>query len=99
MIEEDLAGIGADPDDRVGHLFVTTHYDDDGQVADQHIDRADPIIWAAAELIDLLRTRDNHPDGEINGDLLTVRGSNRTVIYRIGEYDPQRQAYLCHWPD
>ncbi|QDH91769.1 hypothetical protein SEA_PHRAPPUCCINO_94 [Mycobacterium phage Phrappuccino] len=31
--------------------------------------------------------------------LLTIKGDNRTVIYRIGEYDVETDCWRAAWPD
>jgi hypothetical protein len=33
------------------------------------------------------------------GDVVTIHGVNRTVIYRITEYVPSVHGYIGHWPD
>jgi hypothetical protein len=37
--------------------------------------------------------------GYMEGWLLTVKGGNRTVLYRIGELLPHLEAYAAEWPD
>jgi hypothetical protein len=67
------------------------------------IERADPVVWWAAEMFDETRAGQAQHGHcypvSINGDLITVTASNRTVTYRIGEYDAARHSYLCSWPD
>lgn len=63
-----------------------------------HIDHADPRALISAELIDQVRIR-GHLDVELAGDLLYLRGLNRTVIYRVLARHPQRLAYCIEWPD
>lgn len=79
--------------------MLTLHYLAHGGLGSIRIDRADPVIRVAAELLDDMRRGHHHPDVEVTGDLLTIRGSSRTVVYRVGEYDRERDTYLCHWPD
>lgn len=31
--------------------------------------------------------------------VVTLTGTNRTVIYRIGDYQPERRAWEASWPD
>lgn len=57
------------------------------------IDRADPVVWMMKELLDEIRCGYRH-DVELAGEVVTIRASNRTVAYRVGEYDPRQQAYL-----
>jgi hypothetical protein len=64
-----------------------------------HIDRADPRIQIADELLDEVRAGNHHPDVTLDGDLLKVRAVNRTVIYRIGVHIPDRQGHTAEWPD
>lgn len=83
-----------------GELVITLHYPaHGGGHGEIHIDRADPVIWVATELLHGLRRGHRHPDVDVTGDLITIRGSNRTVIYRVGKHDLRRLTYLCHWPD
>lgn len=65
----------------------------------QHIDRADPRILISAELVEQLRDRQWDPIAVLNGHLLRIGGTNRTVIYRIGEKTPDGLAYVAEWPD
>jgi hypothetical protein len=61
------------------------------------VDHADPRIWIAPEVLEGMV-----PDGwpaTLNGDVLTIRGVNRTVIYRIGHYLPDQRVYEAEWPD
>lgn len=77
-----------------GDCTISVHYDSpDDQVGKLRIDRADPLALMSAELLNELGGGNRHPDCVITDQLLILRGSNRTVVYRIGEYDPQRRAY------
>jgi hypothetical protein len=70
--------------------------DGDGIVVVQ----ADPRVLIAGELHDLMREgRGLHRCVTLDGDLLRIRAKNRTVIYRVGEYIPERRAYFAEWPD
>lgn len=66
------------------------------------IEQADPVVWMAAEILEEIRKGqrlDGYP-AVIDGDLITVTASNRTVIYRLTEeYDGPRHSSLCVWPD
>lgn len=63
-----------------------------------HIDRADPRILIAAELLDEIGYGCN-PYVILDGDVLKIHGANRTVVYRIGEKVPNMHAYYAEWPD
>jgi hypothetical protein len=61
------------------------------------VDHADPRIWVTPELLDQMV-----PDGwpaTFNGDVMTINGVNRRVIYRIGRYLPEHRVYEAEWPD
>jgi hypothetical protein len=36
---------------------------------------------------------------QYDGKYLRIRGDNCTVVYRVGEYLPDRHAYAARWPD
>jgi hypothetical protein len=81
---------------KVGYLHLTRHETVDGP--ELHIDRADPIILVHTSVLNEMQ----HSTGSfarVDGEILTVTGKNRTVVYRIGEYDPAQDAYVCRWPD
>lgn len=83
-----------------GYVRLHMHYaGPDDLVGRPRIDHADPVAWISAEILDEIRSGNYHPDVTVDGDLLTIRGSNRTVIYRIGEKDFGRLRYLMAWPD
>ncbi len=62
------------------------------------VTRADPRILITQQALDEVRNGDRRYVTLI-GDILTINASNRRVIYRIGEYLPNRQAYVAEWPD
>lgn len=65
------------------------------------IEQADPVVWCAAEVLKEIQAGqeiEGYPVA-IDGDLITFRTANRAVIYRVGEYDQERRAYLLTWPD
>jgi hypothetical protein len=75
---------------------------DDGRI---RIDHADPRILISAELLDLIV--DNPDDNRwmdlrgcttYDGGVLTINGSNRTVIYRITGYVPRVRGFIAEWP-
>lgn len=39
------------------------------------------------------------PAKSLKGRLVTIRGENRTVVYRIGEYLADRDCFEAEWPD
>jgi hypothetical protein len=63
------------------------------------IDRADPRIQIADDFLDEIRAGNHHPDVTLDGDLLKIRAVNRTVVYRIGVYIPDRRVHTAEWPD
>jgi hypothetical protein len=61
--------------------------------------RADPVVLAQRELLEEVVLQDS-PWVEMNGtEFITFIGYNRTVIYRICEYDFMREAFVLRWPD
>jgi hypothetical protein len=62
-----------------------------------HVEEAPPVIRIHAEMLDSLRH--GHKYFSLVGDVLTIDGSNQRVVYRIGEYDQQTDAYRAEWPD
>lgn len=63
------------------------------------VDHADPEILISPELLDEMRAGNLHPNVSLDGDLLRIEGTNRTVIYRIGDKVPDLFAYYAAWPD
>lgn len=60
---------------------------------------ADPVVLAQRELLEEVALHDS-PWVQINGtEFITFIGYNRTVIYRICEYDFMRKVYVLRWPD
>ena len=79
---------------------------------DIRIDHADPRILISAELLyaftdapvpDISLRWPSPPPASgrflYNGAVLTIRGINRTVVYRISEYVPSVHGYIGEWPD
>jgi hypothetical protein len=75
---------------------------DDGSL---HIDRADPRVLISRELLDSIASGDpagiwiESADGKFIGSLLTIRGVNREVAYRITGYVSAVRGYIGEWPD
>lgn len=63
------------------------------------VDRADPEILIAAELLDEIRAGRHHADVYLDGEVLRIEGVNRRVIYRVGDKVPNQLAYCAAWPD
>lgn len=65
------------------------------------IEHADPVIEVTGQWLELV-TDPAHPLTEFDGELLTLRGHNHSVIYRVlpqmGRYF-ERGLYLLVWPD
>jgi hypothetical protein len=61
--------------------------------------QADPRISITAESIDRFRGGYGHPAITLVGDVLTIRGTNRTVVYRLAEYMLKQNYYRAEWPD
>jgi len=83
---------------------MTGDYDGDCIVrrfGDVHLEvlHADPRTLIAKVLLDEIRAGGAHPAVSLVGDVLTIRASNRTVIYRLGEYLPESGCYRAEWPD
>lgn len=70
-----------------------------------HIDRADPRARLHADLLAELdrgsRSGTLRADVAFADDVLTIRGTNRTVVYRIDrdDYEPASRTYGMQWPD
>lgn len=81
--------------DEPGKLVLSVHYaSPDDSIGRLKVEHADPIALLATELLDEIRAGSHHPDVEIDGNQLTIRATNRTVVYRIGKCDPDRRGYL-----
>jgi hypothetical protein len=61
--------------------------------------QADPSTLISSALLNEIRRGEANPSVTVDGSVLTIRGSNRTVIYRIVEHLPHLNAYLLEWPD
>ncbi|MFN2636878.1 MAG: hypothetical protein ABR585_07630 [Gemmatimonadaceae bacterium] len=86
------------PTSRLGEGFGTctlTRRWDDGTLT---VDQADPRVLVTTEFLNEVRQAAS-PDVTLAGDVLTIHGVNQKVIYRIGEYLMQPDAYVAEWPD
>ena len=86
--------------DPFGEVVVSQRWDRDSREPIIEIQRADPTAALGGDLY-----RATRADGSlsrsltIDGDVVTIKAANRTVIYRIESYDPYRDLYLMRWPD
>jgi hypothetical protein len=83
-----------------GEFWCRSHEPHDG--TNVEILRADPVIWVSLAFM-AKALFDCMPNvvlsSHLGSDLMTITARNRTVVYRIGRYDHEKAAYLCHWPD
>jgi hypothetical protein len=63
------------------------------------IDKADPCILIAGTFIKRWLQGQHHPSVSLTENVVRIKASNRTVIYRLIEYLPDRDAYIAEWPD
>jgi hypothetical protein len=59
---------------------------------------AKPRVFIPAEVVFAVRQHRSHPGITLDGDVLTIEGENRKVIYRLTQ-DPVRHGYIAEWPD
>jgi hypothetical protein len=76
----------------LGEFRTTQFTDDDGKVR-VDINRADPRVVISAPIVDAARSGAS-PWMSMDGDVLHIRASNRTVAYRLGEYEHGRFGYV-----
>jgi hypothetical protein len=65
------------------------------------IEHADPKTFISGEMLDEIQAGDCEPWAHLDGDVLTLTGINRRVVYRI-DFDGYRLAphmYPMEWPD
>lgn len=94
--------------DTIGRLRMTisiepSEFHDSTTRLRMRVDHADPVITTSAESLKAMERGDPYP-ATIPGvtlvdGVITFSGTNRTVIYRIDEYLPDQDAYVCRWPD
>ena len=88
-------------DEEYGQCHVTSLHDAHGSLMRLRIDRADPRVLITREMLFQMPA----PDPEwpwpatFDGNVVRIRGENRTVLYRIGQYLPDRDCYEAEWPD
>lgn len=58
------------------------------------IDRADPVILIGAELLTAIELGYGDQGCELRDGVLELRGINRTVRYRIGDYSVRDHRYV-----
>jgi hypothetical protein len=77
------------------------------------LERADRRVLITPELLDAvadgqheqisLRPPEPIPAGyarfRYHGAVLRIEADGRTVVYRVGEYLPDRRCYVAEWPD
>lgn len=47
------------------------------------VERADPVVAIAEAMISQVRAGHGHPDCHLDGNVLTIDGSNQQVAYRL----------------
>lgn len=82
-----------------GEVILRGSYLRSGALDELEIIEAAPRALISDELLEEIREGKVSPGITVDGDVLTIRGVNRTVIYRIMGKDPQRHAYILEWPD
>lgn len=89
------------PDDLPRGDCVFTRLADGGLL----IDQADPRILISEQLLESIARHAptqvcvESDDGKVIGSLLTIRGVNREVVYRITAYLPRVRGYIGEQPD
>ena len=76
---------------------VLTRLDDPIEGMQLRIDRADPVVLISPQLLDEMRR--NPPDypATFDGEVVRIRGVNRTVIYRIRDVLEPVFGHLGYW--
>lgn len=79
-----------------GKLIFQRHYEPDFSI---EIIQADPVVFADRELLEEVTLVDSSWIKLDGTDFIHFIGRNRTVIYRICEYDLMCRRYVLRWPD
>lgn len=90
----------------VQQLWDGKPWDDDPHPAEPtglRVIRADPVIHIA-DLLVRLAAAGNLPfvtliGGVGSGAVFTIHARNRTVVYRLGDWDPVLDVWPAEWPD
>jgi len=97
-----------------GECRVTSLHDHRGTCERVWIDQADPRILVCPELLENWQIHGTGPFADLRpgpgasvlpglhgfeGWLVTIRGENQTVVYRIGRKVPHARVYEAEWPD
>jgi hypothetical protein len=89
---------GIHPGDYDGEFWI--RYQDRAALYPEFsIDRADPKVTIHREVVDGIRRGPHHPDVDLDGDILRIRATNRTVVYQLVLYDRSANCYYAEWPD
>jgi hypothetical protein len=71
------------PERMYGEVVVTQHTDFDHNYFGLTVDRADPLVLISPEILASLASNDAAQPVSLVDDVLTVRGRNRWVAYRL----------------
>jgi hypothetical protein len=69
------------------------------------VERADPVVLVSADLLQEVSVATVNDDpgrfASLDGDVLTIHGINRKVVYRVDftAWDEWNDAYRAEWPD
>lgn len=75
----------------IGECWLRQHYPNGPlEPSVLYINRADPVIWVAEEIIDSISRGAAHHDVSYGDGILTIRASNGTVSYGLGPHDSAR---------
>lgn len=81
-----------------GELWLTRINEEGDDVA-VVINLADPLVLINDELLLWWRNGNTAPALTLDGDVLTIKALNQTVVYRLtGERD-QYGSWFAEWPD
>jgi hypothetical protein len=87
--------------DLQGELALRANYANGSSIPSSiEVMQADPVVFFTQEAIEAIKAGGpSARHASINGDLITIRATNGTWIYRIGAYQPDAHGYVCSWPD